>query len=204
MAMTPDKETPAAAGVAAAQSGGAGSTQTLKSAIDFAPLVAFILAYALGGLYWATGALMISMAIVLPAAYLVLGHVTGTQLVTAVLVWVFGALTFWFHDTTFIKLKPTVFNIALAAFLVGGAMLGKPVLKLLFGEVFKLTDQGWRILTWRWVGFFLALALLNEIIRRLGSDTLWANFKVFGILGLTIAFSVAQIGLLKRHEPPSD
>ncbi|HRD76140.1 MAG TPA: septation protein IspZ [Hyphomicrobiaceae bacterium] len=177
--------------------------QSWKSVIDFAPLLAFILAHLYGGLYWATGTLMAAMVLLLPVAYVVLGNISNTQLVTAVLVWVFGALTFWFHDTTFIKLKPTVFNLAFAAFLAGGAWLGKPVLKLLFGEIFRLTEEGWKILTWRWVGFFCSMALINEIVRMVASDTLWANFKVFGILGLTIAFSIAQLGLLKKYALPS-
>ena len=75
-----------------------------------------------------------------------------------------------------------------------------PTAKLLLGEAFNLTEEGWRKLSIRWALFFLALAALNELVWRSFSEAVWVNFKVFGILGLTLVFAMAQIGLIKRHE----
>ena len=125
-------------------------------------------------------------------------------MVTAVLVVVFGGLTFWLDDPRFIKIKPTIINLLFAGVLFGGLLTGRPLLKLLFGEAFRLTEEGWRKLSVRWALFFLALAVLNEIVWRNFSEAAWVNFKVFGILPLTIVFAMAQIGLIKRYEPKSE
>jgi intracellular septation protein len=81
-----------------------------------------------------------------------------------------------------------------------GLMTGRLFLKLLLGEAFNLTEEGWRKLSIRWALFFLALAALNEVVWRSFSEALWVNFKVFGILGLTVVFAMAQVGLIRRYE----
>jgi intracellular septation protein len=120
--------------------------------------------------------------------------------VTAVLVVVFGGLTFWLDDPRFIKIKPTIINLLFAGVLIGGLITRRPLLKMLFGEAFNLTEEGWRKLSVRWTLFFLVLAALNEVVWRNYSEAAWVNFKVFGILPLTLVFAMAQIGLIKRHE----
>ena len=120
--------------------------------------------------------------------------------VTAVLVVVFGGLTFWLDDPRFIKIKPTIINLLFAGVLIGGLITRRPLLKMLFGEAFNLTEEGWRKLSVRWTLFFLVLAALNEVVWRNFSEAAWVNFKVFGILPLTLVFAMAQIGLIKRHE----
>ena len=109
-------------------------------------------------------------------------------------------MTLLLNDPRFIMIKPTIVNLVFAAFLFGGLLLGRPVLQLLLGEALRLTDEGWRKLTLRWACFFLALAVLNEIVWRNFSEATWASFKVFGILPLTLAFAVLQIGLMRRYE----
>lgn len=173
--------------------------QMLKVGIDLAPLLVFFGTYMLGGIYWATGALMVAMVMALVASRLVLGHISPTMIATAVLVLGFGAMTLWLRDPSFIKMKPTIINLLFAALLLGGLALGKPLLKLILGEALRLTDTGWRLLTWRWALFFVALAILNELIWRNLSETAWASFKVFGILPLTMLFFVFQLGLIRRH-----
>ena len=121
-------------------------------------------------------------------------------MVTAVLVVVFGGLTFWLDDPRFIKIKPTIINLLFAGVLFGGLMMRRPLLKLLLGEAFNLTEEGWRKLSMRWALFFLVLAALNEVVWRNFSEAAWVNFKVFGILPLTLVFAMAQIGLIKRYE----
>jgi len=122
---------------------------------------------------------------------------------TAVLVVLFGGLTFLLDDPSFIKVKPTIINLLFAGVLMAGLVMRRPLLKLLLGEAFNLTDEGWRKLTIRWILFFLALAALNELVWRNFSEAAWVNFKVFGILPLTLVFATAQIGLIRRHEAKS-
>jgi intracellular septation protein len=175
----------------------------VKLLIDLGPLIAFFIAYGRAGIYWATGALMLATVAALIASWRLLGRVTAVPMVTAVLVVVFGGLTFYLDDPSFIKLKPTIINLLFAGVIVAGLATGRPLLKLLLGEAFRLTDEGWRKLSVRWAAFFFALAILNEIVWRNFSESTWVNFKVFGIVPLTILFAMAQIGLIKRYEPRS-
>jgi intracellular septation protein len=175
----------------------------VKLLIDLGPLVAFFFAYGRAGIYWATGVLMLATVAALVASWKLLGRVTAVPMVTAVLVVVFGGLTFYLDDPSFIKLKPTIINLLFAGVIVAGLATGRPLLKLLLGEAFRLTDEGWRKLSVRWAAFFFALAILNEIVWRNFSESAWVNFKVFGIVPLTIVFAMAQIGLIKRYEPRS-
>jgi intracellular septation protein len=170
-----------------------------KLLIELAPLLAFFAAWSFAGLFWATGVLMVVTVASLFASKYLLGHISPSVVATAVLVVVFGSLTFWFDDTAFIKIKPTIIYLLFAGVLASGLYLRRPLLKLLFGEAFNLTEEGWRKLTLRWIGFFIAMAVLNEIVRQI-SEAVWVNFKVFGILPLTLIFAVAQIGLIRRYE----
>lgn len=175
----------------------------LKLAIDLAPLLVFFATYLSLGIFWATGALMVATVVSLIASQRLLGRVSPTLIATAALVLGFGALTLFFNDPRFIQVKPTIINLLFAVVLLGGLLLKRPVLQTMLGEALRLTDAGWRKLTIRWAGFFLAMAMLNEIVWRNFSETAWASFKVFGILPLTLAFAVLQVGLMKRHELPA-
>lgn len=173
----------------------------IKLLIDLGPLIAFFIAYGRAGIYWATGVLMLATVAALLASWRLLGRVTAVPVLTAILVVVFGGLTFYLDDPSFIKLKPTIINLLFAGVLVVGLVTGRPLLKVLLGEAFQLTETGWRKLTVRWALFFFALAILNEIVWRNFSESAWVNFKVFGIVPLTVLFAMAQIPLLKRYEP---
>ena len=175
----------------------------VKLLIDLGPLIAFFIAYGRAGIYWATGVLMLATVPALAASWRWLGRITPVPMVTAVLVVVFGGLTFYLDDPSFIKLKPTIINLLFSGVLVAGLATGRPLLKLLLGEAFRLTEEGWRKLSVRWAAFFFALAILNEIVWRNFSESTWVNFKVFGIVPITIIFAMAQIGLIKRYEPKS-
>jgi intracellular septation protein len=180
---------------------GKSASPLVKLLIDLGPLLAFFVAYGRAGIYWATGVLMLATLAALLASWRLLGRVTAVPLLTAILVVVFGGLTFYLDDPSFIKLKPTIINLLFAGVMVVGLLTDRPLLKVLLGEAFRLTEEGWRKLTVRWALFFFALAILNEVVWRSFSESAWVNFKVFGIVPLTILFALAQLPLLKRFEP---
>lgn len=175
--------------------------QFLKLAIELGPLVAFFAAYmTTRDLYVATPVLMASTLASLAASKWLLGHVALMPIVTAVLVCVFGSMTIWLKDPTFIKMKPTILYLLFAAALGGGLFHGKLFLKKVLGEAMSYSDEGWRKLTLRWAAFFIALAVANELIWRNFSEAAWVGFKTFGFLPLTMAFAIAQFLLMKRYE----
>jgi intracellular septation protein len=178
----------------------AGHGQALKFAVELGPLLAFFAAYLAGGIYWATGVIMVATLLAIGASKFLFGRVPPMLVVTAAIVGVFGGLTFWLNDPSFVKMKPTMVNVAFAAVLAAGLAMDRPFIKVLFGGAFNLTEDGWRQLTIRWMIFFIVMAGLNEFVWRTFSEPVWVKFKVFGILPLTMIFAVAQIGLLKRHE----
>lgn len=170
-----------------------------KLILDLAPLLVFFVAYMAAGIYWATGILMAASVVSMIVSKLWLDHLSPTLIMTTVLVVGFGALTLWLNDPRFIKMKPTMVNVLFAVVLGGGLLFGRNLLQLLLGQAFRLTEEGWRKLTIRWIGFFLVLAALNEVVWRNFSETTWASFKVFGILPITIVFAMLQVGLIQRH-----
>jgi intracellular septation protein len=122
--------------------------------------------------------------------------------VTGVVVLVFGGLTLWLQNDEFIKMKPTIVNVLFGAALLGGLAFGRPLLGYVFDSVFKLNDEGWRKLTFRWGLYFFALAALNEIVWRAFSTDFWVSFKVFGIMPLTVLFTLTQMPMIQRHTLP--
>jgi intracellular septation protein len=172
----------------------------LKLFIELGPLLVFFATYGRAGIYWATGFLMAATLVALAASYKLLGRIPVVPLVTAVLVIVFGGLTFWLDDPRFIQMKPTIINLFFAGALLVGLLTGRPLLKLLLGDALDLTAEGWRKLSARWVVFFLVLAGLNEVVWRNFSEATWVKFKVFGIFPLTLMFALAQVGLIKRYD----
>jgi intracellular septation protein len=178
--------------------------QLLKLLVEIGPLVVFFVMNARAGIFWGTGAFMVAIVISLIASRILFGRVPVMPLVTGVFVLVFGGLTLWLQDEQFIKIKPTLVNALFAGALFAGLLTGRSLLKIVFGEVFRLTDEGWRKLTFRWACFFMFLAVLNEVVWRSFSTDVWVSFKVFGIMPLTMIFAIAQMGLLKQHEPRAD
>ncbi len=176
--------------------------QLLKLALEVGPLVIFFLTNSSAGIFAATQAFMVAIVASLIASRMVFGRVAIMPLITAVFVLVFGGLTIWLQDDHFIKLKPTIVNGLFATLLLGGLYFRQTLLRHVFGDVFHLTDEGWRQLTLRWGLFFIALAVLNEIVWRSFSTDTWVSFKTFGIMPLTMVFAMSQLGLIKRHEFP--
>src|SRR5215475_585202 len=176
-----------------------------KLATELGPLLVFFVANAKFHLFVATGAFMVAIVAAMIASYVVTRHVPVMTLVTGAIVIVFGTLTLALHDETFIKVKPTIIYGLFAATLGGGLLFGRSFIAIMFDQMFNLTPQGWRLLTARWALFFLAMAMLNEVIWRSQSTDVWVNFKVFGVTPLTMLFALLQMPLINRHhlEPVS-
>ncbi len=171
----------------------------LKLALDIGPLVLFFAANSKFGIFAATATFMVAALVALAVGYVMTRHIEVMTLVTAVIVVVFGGLTLVLHDATFIKLKPTIIYLLFGGTLLGGLAFGKPLLGMLFDQMFHLTAEGWRKLTWRWALFFFALAILNEIVWRNFSTDFWVSFKLFGALPLTFLFGALQMPLINKY-----
>lgn len=181
-----------------------GNTQSrenplLRLALDLGPLLLFFAVNAWYGIFAATAVFMVAILAALAASRMLTGQFAKMPLVTAVFVLVFGGLTLWLQDETFIKIKPTIIYLLFAGLLLGGLALKRNFLETLLGEAFSLTHRGWRLLTLRWACFFAVLAVLNEIVWRSYSTDTWVAFKTFGFLPLTLLFAAAQVGLLQKY-----
>ena len=151
-------------------------------------------------LFEATGAFMIVTVAALFAGWSLERRLPVMPLVSGVFVFVFGGLTLYLADDTFIKLKPTLVNSLFAIILLGGLAFKRSLLKPLFGSAFQLNDDGWRTLTLRWGVFFVCLAILNEVVWRSFSTDFWVAFKLFGVLPLTVLFAGSQTPLILRQQ----
>lgn len=186
--------------------------QGMKLATEVGPLIVFFAVNSQShrifgnpeadNIFWATGAFMVAIVVALAVAISIERRPPVMPLVSGVLVLIMGGLTLYLQDDLFIKLKPTIVNTLFAAALLAGLAMRQLFLKLIFGAAFSLTDEGWRILTWRWAGFFVFLAVVNEIVWRSFSTDFWVSFKVFGIMPITIAFALWQMRVIYRHQLP--
>jgi intracellular septation protein A len=186
----------------------------LKLALELGPLLIFffgnlrgewlaktfpVLAAVGGPLFIATALFMAATVASLIVSKIVFRHLPVMPFVSGIVVLVFGSLSIWLQDETFIKMKPTIVNTLFGAVLIGGLFFGKSLLGYVFNAAFQLDDIGWRKLTLRWGVFFLFLAVLNEVVWRNFSDEAWVNFKVWGTMPITILFTLAQMPLIMRH-----
>jgi intracellular septation protein len=176
-----------------------GKRRLYATALELGPLVLFFLVTSKWEIYAGTAVFMVATAIAVPTYRWLEGRWPIMPLVGGFFVLVFGGLTIWLQDPTFIKLKPTIVNCLFGLILGGGLLLGRPLLKPIFGAAFRLTDEGWRKLTIRWTLFFFVLAIVNEIAWRNFSDSNWAASKLVVSFPLTLVFAFLQVPLLKRY-----
>ena len=173
----------------------------IKLFIDIGPLAVFFIYYKVSGdLIEAILPLMLATIISVVISYILEKRIPIMPTLGAGIVVIFGGLTIIFDNKIFIFMKPTIINIMFAAILYGGIILKKPLLKYLLGSALKLEEEGWSILTQRWAAFFIALAVLNEIVWRTMSEDFWVSFKVFGILPITFIFTMTQFPLIKKYQ----
>ena len=170
-----------------------------KILIDIGPLAVFFIFYTRGDLQSAILPFIIATIIAVLFSYIMEKKIPLMPTVGAGIILVFGGLTLYFNNEVFFKMKPTIINVLFALVLYGGEIFKKPLLKYLLGSTLKLQEAGWSILTKRWIGFFIALAILNEIIWRTQSTDIWVNFKVFGILPITFIFTLTQFATIKKY-----
>lgn len=176
-----------------------GPPEWIRPTLELGPLVIFFVANWKAGIFWATAVFIPATLIAVAISWFILRRVPVMPMFTAVFVTVFGGLTLWLQDDTFIKMKPTIVNIAFALTLVIGLYYRRALLKYAFGTVFRMNEEGWRICTLRWAAFFIFLAILNEVVWRNFSTDFWVSFKVFGIMPLTMVFAMAQLPLIKKY-----
>ena len=171
-----------------------------KLLIDIGPLAVFFIFYTRSGLQASILPFMVATVIAVLFSYILEKKIPIMPTVGAGIVLLFGGLTIYFDNDVFFKMKPTIINVLFAVILYGGILINKPLLKYLLGAALKLEEEGWKILTQRWIGFFIALAVLNEIVWRTQSTDVWVNFKVFGILPITFIFTMTQFPLIKKYQ----
>ena len=169
-------------------------------AIDFGPLLAFFIGFKVAGVFVGTAIFMVAIAVAIAAGLIVFRRVSQMLWLSAILLIGFGGLTLYLHDATFIQVKPTVIYVALGALLIGGVLLGKPLLKPLLGYAFPgLRESGWLVLSRNWGLYFLGLAVANEIMRRTLSFDAWLTAKVWGVTALSLLFGIANMPMLLKH-----
>ena len=186
----------------------------LKLALELGPLIVFFFANSrgawlaekfpaladLGGpIFVGTALFMAATVIALIASKFLTGALPIMPMVSGVIVLLFGAMTLYLKDDTFIKMKPTIINTLFGGALLGGLYFGKPLLGYVFGSAFKLDAEGWRKLTLRWGLFFLFLAIVNELVWRNFSTDFWVAFKVWGTMPMTLVFTFLQMPLMMKH-----
>jgi intracellular septation protein len=193
----------------------------LKLVLELGPLMVFFFANARGEwlierfpalsnigepIFIATALFMAATAIALAASWILVRSLPIMPLISGIVVLIFGALTLWLHNETFIKMKPTIVNALFGIILLGGLYFGKSLLGYVFDSAFKLNAEGWRKLTMRWGIFFIFLAVLNEVVWRSFSTDFWVAFKVWGTMPITLLFTFAQMPLVMKYsvEPAAE
>lgn len=178
------------------------SDSFLKFLNDYLPIIVFFMVYKFSDSEKPLISATISMVIVtfcaLTLSYLLTKKISSVALFSGLILGIFGGLTILLKDETFIKIKPTIINCLFAAILLYGNYIRKPFLSYLLGEQIEMSQESWFILAKRWAIFFLTLAMVNEIIWHNFSTDFWVNFKVFGMLPLTMIFTISQLPFILK------
>jgi len=180
------------------------NTQLRRLLLDLGPLVAFFLAFQFFGIYVATGTFMVLVLVSLATGYWLEKKVSAMALFSALIVIVFGGLTIYLKNDTFLKIKPTIIYATFCAVLLGGLAFNRLFIKYVLSFEFDMPESAWRTLTWRWGLFFASLAVLNEIVWRNFSTGQWVTFKVWIVMPLVFGFGLLQAPMLMKHMPQDE
>lgn len=174
-------------------------TKGTKFLLDFSPLFVFFAVNYKWGIYYATASLMVLSIISLVVSYIIEKKIPKTPLITMVFILIFGSLTLYLQDETFIKIKPTLINLLFAGILLFGIFKQKYYMSYMFGDSLKMSQASWRVFSIRWVFFFVFLAGINEFVWRMYSTDTWVAFKTFGLLPIMLVFMILQFVLLRKE-----
>ena len=175
----------------------------LKFITDFGPLLIFFTIYYKSGnnLTAAIPPLIIATLIAVVIMYFVEKKIPYVPLIGGIVISLFGGLTLYFNNPIFLYMKPTIVNIIFASILIiSKIFFNKNFLKFFLQSAFQLDEIGWNKLNFRWAYFFIFLAILNEIVWRTQPETIWVNFKVWGMLPITFIFTALQLPLINRYK----
>ena len=175
----------------------------IKFATDFGPLLIFFIIYFSNenDLKTAITPFIIATIIALIVVYILERKISMVPLLSGVLITLFGGLTLYFDNKIFFYMKPTIINLLFAGILFFGKFFTeKPLLKIFFQNAMNLENEGWKKLNSRWIGFFIFVALLNEIVWRTQTEAFWVNFKVWGLLPISFLFAASQITLINKYK----
>jgi intracellular septation protein len=178
--------------------------QLLRLVLEIGPLAILFIANAKLGLLTAPAIFIPATIVAVAVSWWLERRVPIMPLLGGVFVGLFGGLTLYFQEDLFIKIKPTVMNLGFAAVLAIGLVAKRNPLKILLGAALDLTDEGWRLLSVRWMAYFLVMAVVNEIAWRTLSTDAWVSVKVFGYLPAALLFTMAQVPALMRHQVQKD
>lgn len=167
--------------------------------IEYGPLILFFIVNYVAGILFATAALVIATMVALCVSWVLDRHIPMMTLLGGIAVTFFGGLTWVLDDPFYIKVKPTVISLLIAAVLVGGQLVRRNPLKAMLGNKLQLSDVGWRQVTWMWAAMFVTSAAANEIAWRTLSDDGWVTFKLFGLTGISVTFAMLTIPIMSRH-----
>ena len=175
----------------------------IKFITDFGPLLVFFIIYFNNDndLKKAIPPFVVTTLIALAVAYFIEKKISPVPLTGGILITLFGGLTIYFDNKIFFYMKPTIINLLFAGVLYFGKFFTeKPLLKIFFQNAFDLKDEGWKKLNYRWIGFFIFVAILNEIVWRTQSEPFWVNFKVWGLLPISFIFAASQFPLINKYK----
>ncbi len=175
----------------------------IKFLTDFGPLLVFFVMYFRNdqNLKIAIPPFVIATVISLAVVYFLEKKMPMVPLVSGILITLFGGLTLYFDNKIFFYMKPTIINILFAAILFFGRYFTKkPLLKIFFQNSIKIEEEGWKILNFRWIYFFLFVAILNEFVWRTQTEAFWVNFKVWGLLPISFLFVAMQVPLINKYK----
>ena len=175
----------------------------IKLLTDFGPLLIFFVIYFNydQNLMLAIPPFIIATLVALAVVYFSERKIPMMPLMSGIIITLFGGLTLYFDNKIFFYMKPTIINLLFAGVLFFGRYFTrKPLLKMVFQNALNLESEGWKKLNYRWIYFFIFVAILNEIVWRTQSEAFWVHFKVWGLIPISFLFVASQVPLIKKYK----